>query len=188
MQGGVVWDPNQPFIIQELLVGPGDYILQPGVPYCADNRDERAGAAAQELVDGIMRRATPTLAAFATLGGILAGQFVTQLQYEIRNTGGTIAQLLSDIGLSPRCANCGTAVLIVPAGYHVTSVVNLAKDENGPWPMNACGVQQPPYMRCLIPDLAFQNVQAGNVVISTVINWARETRRVRVLVYFAPNS
>jgi hypothetical protein len=197
LQSGIMWPPAynpynvQPAVMEDMLVPPGDYILQPGIPQCQDGRLSMAAQQASQVSAALITKAYPSVAAFAQFGGAIVGQYVNQIQREVAGFGGSLAVLFSDLGLSPRYAACGTALLVIPEGYHITRYMYMAKDVNAPWnqasDLPLCETQEPPYLKCPIVDAAFQNTQAGNVVISTFINWARETRFVRVVLYFAPN-
>jgi hypothetical protein len=120
--------------------------------------------------------------------GALVGELVKELQTQLASTSGSVADLLSSLGASPRYASCGTAVLIVPEGYHVRDMKENARNLNDPTPtFPQCTIEQPPYLRCPIPDTAFANTQAGNVFIATFINWAQEARHVRIIIEFDRN-
>jgi hypothetical protein len=163
-------------------------MIASGVPDCADGRLSKQAKQADELFTGLVSGAYPYLAPVAKLGGSLLGQFVNQYQAEVaKGTSGALAELATEMGVSPRYAQCGTSVLVVPLGYQITGYRYLAQN-NWDWQhgslLQDCNIQQPPYLVCPLPDGRFQNTTAGNVVISTFINWAREVRFVRVVVYF----
>lgn len=193
--GGVDWSPVQfrgdPYVYQYITVQPGQYILQPGIPACGDHRDTRMADTARAATTLALAR-TGVGAPLAYVGGSLAGQFVSQFQNEVGYMGGSIAQLLSDIGASPRYAACGTIALVVPQGYHVAKVSAFAWNANQnvmslPVEATTCNVPQEPYLKCHVPDGAWTLLQNGNVVVGTFINWARETRTAFVSVSFEPN-
>jgi hypothetical protein len=176
------------FAFQDLIVGPGDYILEKGVPTCKDGRTSRAGDQASLLAQAFITNSIPILAPLAKQGGALAGQFVTDLQQEVaKGTAGFLASLASQLGVSPRYATCGTFVLVAPAGYQIYGYAFRAQDQQK-WLDTGlsvnCTKQEPPYLSCPLPDARFFTVLNGNVMISTFINWAREVRWVRVTIYF----
>jgi len=176
------------FAFQDLIVQPGDYILENGVPACKDGRISKAGEQAAFLSQAFITKSLPMLAPLAEQGGALAGQFVTGLQQEVaKGTAGTLASLAAQLGLSPRYATCGTFVLVAPAGYHIIGYAFRAQNEQK-WLDTGltenCTKQEAPYLSCPIPDARFFTVLNGNVMISTFINWAREVRFVRVVIFF----
>jgi len=186
LDGGINWAPYNnaglpPVVYQQALVAPGDYILQPGIPGCGDQRDTRVGQTAQAVATLLLYKSG--VGAFLAInGGALAGQLVTQLQQQTAGTGGSIAQLASDLGVSPRYATCGTIVLVAPQGWHFIDAQpaawNYGTDPFAPGANIACDVAsgQPPYVKCRVPDAAWIVVRYPNYVVATFINWARETR------------
>ena len=180
------------FVFQDLIVQPGDYIRDKGSPTCKDGRISKAAEQAAYLAQGFLTGALPGLAPLAQQGGALEGEFVTRLKEEAaKGTSATLVSLASQFGLSPRYAACGTFVLVVPKGYHVIGHKFMAHNEQE-WLSSGllldCTTEQNPYVVCPIPDGRFFTVLNGNVAISTFINWAREARFVRVIIYFAPNN
>jgi len=179
-------------VYQDMVVEPGDYILAEGVPQCRDGRISKAGEQATALSTALITNAYPALAPIAQYGGAMVGQFVSAMQAELaKSTAGTLASLFSNLGLSPRYAACGTAVLVVPMGYHITGRSFLAQN-NAAWRSGSlllkCDIPSPPYLKCPLPDGLFANTGDGNVTISTFINWSRDTRFVRVVVFFEADA
>jgi hypothetical protein len=193
--GGIDWSPVQfggdPYVYQYITVDPGQYILEPGIPQCGDQRDTRMGDEANALASSFLY-ATGAGSFLAKQGGSLFGNFVTQYQTEVGNaTSGTIAQVLSDLGVVSRYAACGTVVLVVPEHYHVVQIMAGAKDAAGAWTMpvssTACDQPEIPYVKCRVPDAAWMNVQYGQIVMGTFVNWSRQVRDAYLSVWFEPN-
>lgn len=194
----IQWGPlatgGLPYVYQSLTVGPGDYILQSGVPACSDHRDTRIGDTAAAVTTLLLRK-TGIGALLAYEGGSFAGEFITQLQRESANWAGGIAQFFSDIGASPRYATCGTAVLIAPQGWHIVNVVGQAYNQGdltshvGPLSLDYanCSRGQEPYVKCNVPDANWMIVRDGRVAVGVFRNWARETRTAQLSAYIAPD-
>lgn len=177
-------------VVEDMIVDPGEYILQAGVPECNDGRLGKAAEEASSLSTALITEEYPELAPVAKYGGAIVGQYVHAMQVSGAGFSGSIASLFSDLGMSPRYATCGTAAFVVPMGYHITGysfmAQNLAQFKSGVL-LAICNIQEPPYLKCPLPDGRFANTQAGNVVISTFINWSRDVRFVRMIIYFQPN-
>ena len=179
-------------VYQDMIVNPGDYILESGVPQCRDGRVSKAAEQASALSAALIAKTYPALAPVAQYGGAIVGQYVNAMQVEVaKGTAGSLASLFSQLGVSPRFAACGTAALVVPMGFHITGyrflAQNIAEWQKGALLLD-CNIEEPPYLKCPLPDGRFQNTRDGNVVISTFINWAREVRFVRVVVMFEPDA
>jgi hypothetical protein len=199
-QDGINWAPLQvgmpPSVDQYIVVAPGDYILQPGIPGCGDHRDTRFSDSVN-VISSILLRSWGWGAVLARQGGAFTGWFVTQFQQEAaKGTSGSIAQFASDMGASPRYATCGTAVLVAPAGWHFIMNSVLPAEWNqtdNPATLGTsmiCNVPsgQEPYVKCHAPDAAWMVAVYPKYVVGTFINWARETRIADLSALIAPDQ
>lgn len=154
-------------------VGPGDYILQPGVPDCGGHEFDAIGAAAQAIAAYRMG------GIYGSLGSVLttaAQQFQPQI-------GGAAGQILDSIFGSNRYANCVPVSVVIPVGSHVVTIQYQAADQTGSRP---CIIGQD----CQIAWSRFDGAQyfpAGDsLIVSSIFrNWSADrTRTATMTVYF----
>jgi hypothetical protein len=154
-------------------VGPGDYILTPGVPDCGGHEFDAVGAAAQAI------------AAYEMGGfyGSLSSVLNTAREQFQPKLGGDVGKIMDQLFGSNRVANCVPASVVIPAGARVVGIEYQASDGSGTRP---CFIGQD----CQIGWSRFdppQYFQAGNeLVISSIFrNWSADrTRNITMTVRF----
>jgi hypothetical protein len=181
-QDGVDFSLWPPAVSQTITVAPGNYILQPGIPGCGDQRDTRF-ADTVTAVSTLVFRNWGWSTFLAAQGGAFTGWFVTQLQQEVANgTSSSIAQFFSDISASPRYATCGTVVLVAPQGYHFAyNAIGIAYDQGVDPTSIAPGAlcddgSDPPYVKCRQGYAAWRIVRYDKYIVAQFVNWSSKTR------------
>jgi hypothetical protein len=158
---------------EEWTVGPGDYILDDGVPGCGQHSFDVVAEAAQAVAAARMG------GVYGSLGSVLQSA-AKQARPEI---GGFVGQALDQIFGGGRFANCVPVSVVIPAGARVTAIVLEAGDGTG---TRNCTVGQD----CQIGWSRFDAPQflgAGDsqVITSQFRNWSGDrTRTARMTVYF----
>jgi len=158
---------------EEWTVGPGDYILDDGVPGCGQHSLDVVASAAQALA------AYETGGIYGSLGSVLS----TVAQQAQPNIGGFVGQAMDAIFGGNRFANCVPVSVVIPAGAQITSIQLQAGDGTG---TRQCIVGSD----CEIGWSRFdapQVLAAGQskVITSLFRNWSADrTRTARMTVYF----
>jgi hypothetical protein len=154
-------------------VGPGDYILDSGIPDCGGHEFDGIGAAAQAIA------AYRAGGIYGSLGSVLT-TVARQAQPQI---AGFVGQVLDQLFGSNRYANCVPASVVIPANARITSIQYQANDGSG---SGVCVIGQD----CQVGWSRFDSPQyfsAGDSLIVTSIfrNWSNDrTRSVTMTVYF----
>jgi hypothetical protein len=154
-------------------VGPGDYILQPGVPDCGGHEFDGIAAAAQAIAAYQMG------GVYGSLGSVLTTA-ARELQPKV---GGAAGQILDQLFGSNRYANCVPVSVVIPSGARVAGIEYRASDGSG---SGYCSIGQD----CQIGWSRFDPAKffpAGNSLIITSIfrNWSGDrTRSATMIVYF----
>jgi hypothetical protein len=158
---------------EEWTVGPGDYILDDGVPGCGQHSFDVIAEAAQAVAAARMG------GVYGALGSVLQSA-AQQARPEL---GGFVGQALDQIFGGGRFANCVPVSVVIPAGAQITGVVLQAGDGTG---TRNCTVG----LDCEVGWSRFdapQVLAAGEskVVTSLFRNWSGDrTRTARMTVYF----
>ena len=154
-------------------VGPGDYILDNGVPGCGSNSLQPINEAAQALA------AYQAGGIYGALGAVLD----TAARAYHPQSQGFVGQVLDAIYGGNRYANCVPVSVVIPAGARISGYVFEASDWTG---SRACVIGQD----CQIGWSRFDSPQiigAGQSTIITSVfrNWSGDrTRSATMTVYF----
>lgn len=158
---------------EEWTVGPGDYILDDGVPGCGQHSLDVVAEAAQALA------AYQTGGIYGSLGSVLS----TAAKQAQPNIGGFLGQAMDAIFGGNRFANCVPVSVVIPAGAQITGIQLQASDGTG---TRGCTVGQD----CQIGWSRFDAPQVlgagqSKVITSLFRNWSGDRTRVaRMTVYF----
>jgi hypothetical protein len=171
---GITAKAQQQYVTSEQwTVGPGDYILDDGVPGCGRHSFDVVAEAAQAIAAARMG------GTYGALGSVLR----TAAQQAGPEIGGLVGHALDQIFGGGRFANCVPVSVVIPAGARVTSIVLQAGDGTG---TRNCTVGQD----CEIGWSRFdapQFLNAGRSLVITGLfrNWSADrTRTATMIVYF----
>jgi hypothetical protein len=115
-------DAQQTYVAAESwTVGPGDYILDDGVPGCGQSSIDIIGQAAQAL------SAYQAAGIYGALGAVLQ----TAAQAARPQIGGFIGQVLDSLYGGGRFANCVPVSVVIPAGAQIVGYQFTASDGTG---------------------------------------------------------
>ena len=101
---------QQDSVTDSWTVGPGDYILQDGVPDCGRHEFDAIGAAAQAIAAYRMG------GIYGSLDSVLTTA-VKEFQPKMSGTGG---QVLDQLFGANRYANCVPVSVVIPSGARIT--------------------------------------------------------------------
>jgi hypothetical protein len=168
-----VWAQSQYSASDSWEVGPGDYILQAGVPDCGGHEFDAIGAAAQAISAYRMGGVYGSLASVLTTA---AREFQPKL-------GGAAGQILDTLFGANRYANCVPVSVVIPAGARITGIEYQASDWSG---SRSCVIGQDCQIGWSRFDPAKYFPAGDSLVITSVFrNWSGDrTRNATMIVYF----